>query len=130
MSNVKSEVQEVFVESADDESDKSSIDMEEEIQDILQTTNYQEQQNMIQISPDKSGYEDEHEPVKSLNDTKHIQRVNRAHLNKSSFAPSSAPMTNQDISRMELLGDILNQQDDMASVSVMLAESFDDDETG
>ena len=30
---------------------------------------------------------------------------------------------------MELLGDILNQQDDMASVSVMLAESFDDDET-
>tara|TARA_B110000285_G_C14958322_1_gene530333 strand:+ start:192 stop:356 length:165 start_codon:yes stop_codon:yes gene_type:complete len=35
-------------------------------------------------------------------------------------------MTDADISKMELLGDILNQQDDMASVSVMLAESFDD----
>jgi hypothetical protein len=85
---------------------------------------------MLQISPDKGGYEKSPEKTGELNDMKHIQRINRAHLNKSSFAPSSAPMTDQDISRMELLGDILNQQDDMASVSVMLAESFDDGETG
>jgi hypothetical protein len=35
MSNVRSEVKEVFVESADDESDKSSNDMEEEIENIM-----------------------------------------------------------------------------------------------
>lgn len=64
---------------------------------------------MLASSPDKSGYEEEPVRVVEPSKQKHISRINRAHLNKSSFAPMSDPMTEADISKMELLGDILNQ---------------------
>lgn len=49
-------MKEVFIESGDEESDKSDNDEENEIQNIINSSVNINQKEILEISPDKSGY--------------------------------------------------------------------------